>query len=284
VGFVSAERFARGALGLAGAEGEPLRVWLEDWELLGAAGGRFPVRLRASDGDLELDLELRQGKAATLHGEQGFHLKDPLSGGASHYYSLTRLETSGRLRVGGQTHAAEGLSWMDREWSTGGLPPGVQGWDWMGLQLNDGLDLMLFRLRSGAGAAEPGRGAGRLGRGGAAEDRPSVGAGAEARTAQGGTLILRDGSSRTLSTSDLRLEVLERWRSPLDGATYPSRWRVTVPSAGLDLEVRPILDDQELNHAYRYWEGAVDVRRYGTSESLGWGFLEMTGYGGDLPR
>jgi predicted secreted hydrolase len=255
-GFREHERFSRGALGLAGAEGSPLRVWVEDWEVGGGADGAFPVTLTAADSAISLHLRFEPLKPATLHGVDGFHVKDPDGTSASHYYSLTRLRTTGTVTIAGEALAVDGLSWLDREWSTGGLPAGVQGWDWMGLQLDDGRDLMLYRLRGSGGE--------------------SAGA--------GGTLVSEDGTTRTLSADEVALEVLERWRSPLDDTDYPSAWRIRVPSAGLDLEVRPILPEQELNLSYRYWEGAVDVRSAGGGEISGWGYLEMTGYGGeDVP-
>lgn len=256
-GFRAFERFSREALGLAGASADPFRVWLEDWEIRsapGAAGGvpGFPAEVRAAQDDVVLELRLEPDKGVVLHGEGGLHWKDPAGASASYYYSLPRLGTTGTVRVGGERLPVEGLSWLDREWSTSSLPEGVSGWDWMGLQLDDGRDLMVYRLRSRGGAE-------RL---------------------RGGTLVERDGRAVPLAAEDLELGVLSRWRSPLDGAEYPSVWRVRVPSAGLDLFVHPLVPAQELDLSYRYWEGAVDVKA-NAAGTAGRGYLEMTGYDGD---
>ena len=39
----------------------------------------------------------------------------------------------------GERFAVEGESWMDREWGTSALGPERSGWDWFGLQLDDGV-------------------------------------------------------------------------------------------------------------------------------------------------
>jgi predicted secreted hydrolase len=141
---------------------------------------------------------------------------------------------------------------MDREWSTSSLAPGLAGWDWMALQLDDGRDLMLYQLRRRDGTA----------------DRFS-----------GGRVVAADGSSRRLGLEDFRVEVRETWASPRDGTRYPSRWRVTVPSEALELELTPRLADQELRLAVRYWEGAVRIDgRAGGRPLGGAGYVELVGY------
>ena len=78
----------------------------------------------------------------------------------------------------------------------------------------------------------------------------------------------------------MSIDVLDHWTSPETGTRYPSRWRVRVPSQGLDLIVEPWLEGQEMRTSFVYWEGAVRVS--GTSGStcaLGQGYVELTGYG-----
>jgi predicted secreted hydrolase len=52
-----------------------------------------------------------------------------------------------------------------------------------------------------------------------------------------------------------------------------------VPGKGLELEVAPVMADQELFTTVRYWEGAVDVEgeRDGAPVT-GRGYVELTGY------
>ena len=248
--FHAFERLARGAAGLAGAEARPLRVWVEDWEVSSSASAAaFPVRLRAASEDVAVDLVLEPGKPVIAQGAGGFSAKGPEPGNASHYYSLTRMPAAGTLTVAGEPLAVSGNAWMDREWSTSALGANVVGWDWLALQLDDGRDLMLYRLRRADGTADD---------------------------FSGGTLTYRDGSAVQLTVSDFTLEPRGAWRSPIDGTEYPATWRAQVPRHSLDLSVTPVLQEQELNLTVRYWEGAVDA---GGTVS-GRGYLEMTGYSG----
>jgi predicted secreted hydrolase len=215
------------------------------------------MRLRAADGDVAIDVLLdadgENAKPIVLQGADGLSQKGPAAGNASYYYSLTRLPTSGSVRVGETTHRVAGLSWMDREWSTSVLDEGQTGWDWFALQLDDGRDLMFFQIRRDDGTVDP---------------------------VSGGVLVEADGLTRRLSRDEVGLEVLGRWRSPRDGTSYPARWRLRVPAGQIDVEVVPLLADQELDVSFRYWEGAVQVRgASGGRPAAGSGYVELTGYG-----
>ncbi|MDH3423685.1 MAG: carotenoid 1,2-hydratase [Gemmatimonadota bacterium] len=250
--FYAYERFARGAVGLAGAQAEPLRVWLEDWTLEAAAPQAFPLRLEARDDDVALRLDLAAGKPSVLQGDRGLSQKGPEPGNASYYYAHTRLPASGTLAVGGDTLRVTGTAWLDREWSTSALSEGQVGWDWFALQLDDGRDLMFYRLRRADGAADPW---------------------------SRGSLIGADGGRRALTGADVRLEAGDRWRSPETKASYPLWWRLQIPSEGIDLRVSPRLENQEWRASVLYWEGAVEA--VGTSAGrpvTGLGYLELTGY------
>lgn len=256
--FHSFERWSRGAVGLAGIETAPFRVWVEDWSAAADPGRQvFPLRLQAAQGDVALDLRLSQGKPPVLQGERGLSRKSSAPGNASFYYSLTRMPAEGTVRVGPETFAVEGAAWMDREWSTSSLGTGQVGWDWFALQLDDGTDLMLYQLRHAGGGSR------------ASYPDP----------ASSGSIVPPDGASRTLSFGTFSLAALDHWQSPRSGARYPARWRVRVPSEDLDLTVTPLLADQELDVSFRYWEGAVAVEgtRRGAQVS-GRGYVELTGY------
>ena len=247
------ERTGRGALGLAGATGRPLRVWLDDWSAEGEKTSTLPIRLRAVDDEASIDLVLDTARPIVLQGDRGLSRKSAAPGNASYYYSMTRLTTRGSVRVDGVSFPVEGNSWLDREWGTSFLEKGQTGWDWFALQLSDGRDLMFYRLRRGDGTTD---------------------------SFSAGTLALPDGSVRTLSPDDVRIETLGSWTSPKSGARYPSRWRMLLPFEGLELDVVPRSADQELRTTVRYWEGAVSVR--GTSGGKpveGEGYVELTGYG-----
>jgi len=248
--FHAAERFEREALGLAGAGGEPLVVRVADWSFEGSGRDLFPLRARATDGELALELELGPTKPLVLQGQAGWSRKGEAPGNSSYYYSATRLATRGTLRVAGRELAVEGSSWLDREWSTSVLDEGQVGWDWFALQLDDGRELMLYQMRRRDGTPSPW---------------------------SSGTLVARDGATRTLAAGDFAIEVLDRWTSPESGVVYPARWRLSVPGEGLALEVVPCAPDAELRLAFRYWEGPAEVRA-SDGAPLGRAYVELVGY------
>lgn len=250
--FHYTERFSRSALGLAGAGGSPLTVRLEDWSALETSRDPWSMRLAARNGEAAVDLYVRSIGPVVLNGEGGLSRKGSEPGSASYYYSLPRMETSGVVRVGKETFSVSGLSWLDREWSTSALEHGQVGWDWFAVQLDDGRDIMFYRLRRSDGTVDP---------------------------FSSGTLIAADGTSRHLTGEEVQLEVVDRWTSPASGVRYPARWRLRVPREKLDMEIAPRLADQELLTSVRYWEGAVAVRGMSAGSPGGSGYVEMTGYG-----
>ncbi len=237
--FHAYERAGRGALDLAGATAEPFRVHCDGWEVSGS-----PVRLRAAVEGVALDLMLAEGKPIVLQGDQGLSRKGAEPGNASFYYSRTRMPTSGTLRLDGTEFAVSGTSWMDREWSTSALAPGVVGWDWFALQLADGRDLMFYRLRRADGSATP---------------------------FSCGSLIAGDGSVTQLSAAEVTITPQGTWTSRT-GVVYPAGWHLVAKD--LDLTITPALADQELNLTVRYWEGAVTI----AGSTTGVGYVELAGY------
>lgn len=247
------ERFARGALGLAGAQLSPrFRVWLHDWALQGGPEAAFPWRLQAAAQGVEAQLEFTPIKDIVLQGEDGLSPKSAEPGNASYYYSLPRMAADGELHLNGRRHRVRGLAWLDREWSTSALGADQAGWDWFALQLADGRDLMYYRLRRKDGGADP---------------------------HSAGTLVEADGRVHRLQADAVRLEALEHWVSPA-GVRYPSVWRLKVQGLARPLIVRPVIPDQEMDLTVRYWEGAVDVLDP-DGRPLGRGYVELAGYGAE---
>ncbi|MEL6614519.1 MAG: lipocalin-like domain-containing protein [Bacteroidota bacterium] len=251
--FVSHEAFARGAAGLAGATNEDgLRVWLRDIELTQAAplveNGALPMQIVAvTDEGAGYDLTATPSKPLVLQGDAGLSQKGPGDGNASYYYAQTRMATTGTVTLAsGETVPVEGLTWLDREWSTSALGEGQVGWDWFALHLDDGRDLMIYQLRQTDGSTDP---------------------------LSKGSLVSASGEKQHLPSTAYTLEPLATWDSPR-GGSYPVKWRVRVPEEGVDLVVEAAMLDQELPVSVRYWEGAVDV----SGTATGVGYLEMTGY------
>ncbi|HCQ97785.1 MAG TPA: carotenoid 1,2-hydratase [Acidobacteria bacterium] len=250
-----AERLDRGGVGWAGAREGTLSVWNGDWraDLVGQTH-----QLVAVDRQFGVDLSLEPGKGAIPHGERGLSRKGVEPGNASYYYSMTRMPTSGHLVLDGETISVTGASWMDHEFGTTFLEPSQVGWDWFSLQLDDGSDLMVFRIRRDDGG----------------RDSPLA-----------GTWVDADAEITVLSGDDVTLEPGRRWTSPASEAVYPVEWRLAVPVQLTELRIEAVIDTQELDTrastGVTYWEGAVTVSgRVGERTVKGRGYLEMTGYAG----
>jgi predicted secreted hydrolase len=241
-------RQSRAALGLAGAEAAPFRVWLEDWALESSDAG---WSLHAALADRALDLEMQPLAPVVLNGDQGLSRKSALPGAASYYYSIPEIQVRGSLKRDGAELAVTGTAWLDREWGSGALAPDQVGWDWFALQLDDGSSLMFYALRRRDGTRDP---------------------------YSAGTWVDPSGKVRSLSDSEVRIDVLDHWTSAR-GDRYPSHWRLSCAALGLEVTIRPPVADQELKVRPRYWEGAVDVKGHRAGNAIaGRGYVELVGY------
>lgn len=251
--FRAHERFARGAMELAGASLSTLDVWLEDWRAtaLRPDDPTSPVRLVAGEGEVAIDLVLHPQRAPLLQGDGGLSAKGSQPGNASYYYSVTRWQAEGALGLAGEMLAVNGNAWLDREWSSSALESGQVGWDWFSLQLDDGSDLMLYVMRRADGSAD---------------------------STSSGTWLSPTGQALPLESTEFTVVPTATWTSP-DGVEYPGAWRLEIPVLDLALEVAPRIADQELRGTFRYWEGAVQATgTRGGRQVGGRGFAELTGY------
>jgi predicted secreted hydrolase len=145
---------------------------------------------------------------------------------------------------------------MDHEFGSADLDKDLVGWDWFSLQLDDQRELMLYRLRRADGSADP---------------------------VSSGTIIDRDGLGHHLSIGDFTLEPTSYWTSQTSHARYPQRWRLTIPSRQLSLELVPLMAEQELSTTrstqVTYWEGAIAATGTAQGQPIhGQGYMELTGY------
>lgn len=253
--FHSFERINRAAVGWAGADSSSYRVWNEDWEARLDGASHL---LSAKDEDCELSLRLESARPEVINGENGISQKGAALGNASHYYSLTRLRSSGRLTVGGESFEVAGLSWMDHEFGTSFLEAEQAGWDWFSIQLEDGRDLMVFQIRRSDGSIDP---------------------------HSSGTMIDADGRATHIPRDELKIRPGEAWRSVASGASYPTAWTIELPRYNLSLKVRAAFNEQELrtteSTGVTYWEGSVVIEGLSANQPIrGRGYLEMTGYAG----
>jgi len=253
---VSFDRFSRGAGAVAGATGTPrYEVWLDDWRALEVGSGQMRLQAAAEDdsGSVSIDLTLTETRPALLHGEAGYSRKGPEPGNANHYYSLVHLETAGNIVFGGAQVAVTGLSWMDHEFGTSALSEDAVGWDWFAVTLDNDVVLMFAEIRTSSGPAQ---------------------------AVFEGTLSFPDGRQVAILPNDFSLTPTGQWTSPDTGTVYPSGWRVSFPQHEIDLTIDPLIDDQEMDVAFSYYEGATVVRGTMNGEPVtGRGYVELTGYG-----
>ena len=252
----SFERYARGGDKTAGAQGEPVySVWLDAWRVEQVAPGE--VQLVAStqgeNGVVSIDLTLDEQGELLLHGDKGLSQRGPETGNANYYYSLVRQQTSGQIVIDGRTHAVTGLSWMDHEFGAFAPSLGAVGWDWFSATLGDGTVLMFGSFHDNQG---------------------------DSRSLYGGTLGYPDGRQFALGQDDVELTPLGSWQSPTTAIRYPARWQVRIPKYNLELQITPLVADQEMRVSIVYYEGATAVEGTLDGQPIqGRGYVELTGYG-----
>jgi predicted secreted hydrolase len=246
---VHAERLSRGHPRLAGVTATPLRAAVDGWRLEGQGAGLERLTLDAATTEMSVTLSMDAVKPIVLQGDRGLSAKGPDQ--ASYYYSLPRLAVAGRLQLDGEAHRVTGTAWLDREWSTSVLSAGQRGWDWFGLQLDDGTELMAFQLRRDDGVRDP-------------YDQ--------------GLWVDADGDAVQLRTQDFMLTPMRRWRDD-QGVAWPVAWRISLmtPSGPRELTVEAALEDQRMETLFTYWEGLVTVRDE-AGDDIGTGYMELTGY------
>ncbi|MEO5753960.1 MAG: lipocalin-like domain-containing protein [Chthoniobacterales bacterium] len=253
--FLFHQKVSRGSFGEAGFGQDERVAWIDQWTLRMQDDGSIDIRAAAADAKVEL--HLRPEKRPVIHGPSGISQKAEGAGHASHYYSITRLKTSGSLSVGKERFAVTGESWFDHEWATNQLAPGQAGWNWVSAQFADGSELMLYQMRLANGTIDP---------------------------ISSGTLVRKDGSSVSLSSADFQMTPQSYWESRASKAKYPIGWRIVVPQEQLDFQIQPVLSNQELVFApLIYWEGAFDLSGTRAGQKIsGRGYLELTGYAAPL--
>ncbi len=247
--FYPFQRFNRGDDQLAGALTDPfLKVWLADWQVHQISDNDF--QLKAQSDGVEIDLSLSDEHGIILQGDMGLSRKS--SDTASYYYSIPRLITNGMLSIEEKKYQVTGTSWMDHEFSTSALSGEQVGWDWFALHLDDGKDIMAYRMRNQDGTVDPN---------------------------SNGSLLVPGQPLIGLAVKDFNISSTGTWKSPISNAVYPSGWRMLIPSQGIDLKITPLIKDQELNFAFTYWEGAVLIEGVVNGISVsGSGYVELTGY------
>jgi predicted secreted hydrolase len=242
------QRIARAGFGVAQASTQDTQVALRDWSLVRTAAG---YQARVSAGEFALELQCAPTQPLLLQGQAGLSRKGPQAVQASYYYSQPQLAVTGRLLLAGQPLAVSGRAWLDHEWSEALMHPEAVGWDWIGMNLNDGSALTAFRLRRADGST----------------------------LWDGGSFRAPSREPYIFSRGEAVFSPQRHWTSPLSQARYPVEWMVRTPADFYT--VRAVVDAQELDSRAStgaiYWEGLSDLID-SNGRVVGRGYLEMTGY------
>jgi predicted secreted hydrolase len=245
--FYSFELLERDAIGLAGISEKPFKLWVNNWSMESVFDDIFPMKLKAMENGVGIELTVNPIKEIVLQGDEGLSQKSLESGNSSYYYSIPRLETSGLIKIIDEEFQVHGHSWMDREWSTSALSSEQEGWDWFSLQLSNNTELMYYQLRNKDGTVSE-------------TSRASF--------------IKEDSSKIDLLREEVMLEVLDYLQHK--DSRYPIKWLMRVPSLNLDLLIEPLMKNQVHEFYIPYWEGAVKVSSHNGLK--GKGYAELTGY------
>ena len=258
------QRVARSGFGIAQAGTADTDVLLRDWRLQrnGIAQrtgdpplSRYRAVVASDTAGFALDLGLAATQPLMLQGDAGISRKGPLAPQTSHYYSEPQLAVQGTLTLDGRPTPVNGSAWLDHEWSDAYLDPQAVGWDWIGMNLQDGSALMAFRMRRADGS-----------------------------TLYAGGSWRRPGQPiRSYAPGEVSFTPGRVGESPASRARYPVAWQLTTPEGRYT--VRALLDNQELDSRTStgaiYWEGLSELLNE-SGGRIGLGYLELTGYAGAL--
>lgn len=246
------QRLLRALPGAVQAATGDCDVKLRDWTLKRTAAG---YRAAFSGPGFTMDLDLTTPDAPLLQGEAGISRKGPDPAQFSHYYTRPQLATQATLTLDGQRQVLGGRAWLDHEWSDRYLGE-TAGWDWLGVNLDDGRALTLFQLRRKDGS----------------------------RDWAGGSLRAPGQADRSFRPEEVEMTPTRHWTSPVTGARYPVEWHLKSPAG--EMLLAACFDAQEIDARHSsglvYWEGASRVLD-AQKRPLGAGYLELTGYGGRPP-
>lgn len=212
-------------------------------------------------GEAAFDLTLVSTKPLVAFGDEGVSRKAADPTAASHYLTFTRLKADGTLSWGGSSLEVEGLAWMDHEFSSSQLTGDQAGWDWASIHLDDGRDLMVYRMRLLDGSTDT-----------------------HSRIAW----VDKQGGLVQAGPAAFDWVAMDHWISPKTGGRYPvrSRLHATHPLTGLleVFEFEPLAVHQEMVGTLggvSYWEGACRVLD-GSGREVGRAYVELAGYVGRL--
>jgi predicted secreted hydrolase len=255
------QRIARSGFGIAQARTGNTEVGLREWHLgREAVSGdsqraRYRTHIASDSAGFAFELLLDTTQPVLLQGDGGISRKGPSSEQISHYYSEPQLSVQGTLNSDGKAIAVQGRAWLDHEWSDSFIAPQAVGWDWIGMNLDDGGALTAFRLRRSDGTT----------------------------LYAGGSFRAAGKPVRNFASSEVSFSAGRLWESQASRARYPVQWQLATPVGRF--RVSALFDNQELDSRGStgaiYWEGLSELIDESNTR-VGRGYLEMTGYAAPL--
>jgi predicted secreted hydrolase len=255
------QRIARSGFGIAQTQVGDTDITLRDWHMkraplpADARLSRYTARVESDSAGFAFELQFDTTQPVLLQGVAGLSKKGPAEADASRYYSEPQLAASGTLTLDGKRFDVQGRAWLDHEWSDSYIPPQAIGWDWIGMNLDDGSALTAFRMRRADGSS----------------------------AYAGGSLRAPGKPVRNFGPDEVRFTPGRVWESAATRARYPVQWSVATPAGGFRVDA--LMDNQELDSRASagavYWEGLSELLDE-KGARVGRGYLEMTGYAAAL--
>ncbi len=242
--------------------------------------GTYRLHLWDEERKAGCELAFDPLKPPTRHGDDGVVLGADSE--VMFYYFIPRCQVTGRVTFNGvESPIKVGSGWIDHEFGVGDTSiledelrdsqrteeelnevhaerraqkeASAVGWDWLSCQLDDGTDVTVYPLKH-----------------------------LLSNESAGDHCVVIDPRGRRSVHHDITFEAIEWWQSTQTFFEYPVRWRVHIPSAGLELDVKASFPDQEfitLISKPSFWEGRVQVEgtRRG-AEVSGPGYIERSGF------
>ncbi len=239
---VALQRFARGGIQQAAVVSSPYEMWIDNWHWQGTGQSPFPGVFSVEESDISAKLTIQDEGSAVLQGKNGYSTKNEMGTLASHYFSHPYLNVEGTIEFKGKRFEVTGSGWYDREWSSQSLLPGENlGWDWFALHLSSQEKLMIARVREGSAYTYFGS-------------------------------LISETETVALSPQEIVMKPLDYGK--FDGNRWPLKWKLYVPSQGIDIMVSAKNHYPPLPLLFSYWEGPVSF----IGSHTGVGYMELTGY------
>lgn len=242
--------------------------------------GSYQLQLFDAEKRVGCELRIAPQKPPIRHGEDG--VVRGSEDESMFYYFIPRCDVTGTLTYqGAELRVAQGSGWYDHEFGVGEVfdvdvdaeakleaaerkrvieerrarfDAKMVGWNWISVQFDDGTELSVY---------------------------PELYVCLD-KSAGDHAITIGPRGERACYTQ-FTLTPLAHWQSPITFVEYPVKWRLQIPDAEIDVEVKTAFDDQEvvtLIARNSFYEGRVEVVGMKRGRRVtGIGFVERSGIG-----